>query len=651
MDQLQKESSAINASWLAREDGLYLESGSEIIAVFAAEVVRAEFKEVAEFRGYVLEAKPSVALSGLSFSRYPAKIQLALEMPVEGNLKPRLEIQAVFQQTSYVLRDLPSRDQILVGNKWFPVIPDEIDEARTLLDKCGINKPSCVSLKNCLDLIRSGSSMIHVSYTAPDPEKSEELSSEISRTLSDRLQAAGFLGKLYPYQEAGLSWLHSIAEEGLGCILADEMGLGKTLQIISLLTILVRKWSKPALIIAPATLLENWRREFTKFSPDIKVLVHAGPLRTGFPSRLKQHQVIVTSYDTAVRDQGMLSMFHWSFVILDEAQAIKNPETKRAAAAKIFQRNSGIAVSGTPFENRLRDIWSLMDFSCPGFLGTLGQFETEHPDSEESASRVERMISPLVLRRLVRDVAKDLPEKIIISQPVCMTDYELENYEKVRQEIVTEYGKSGVFVALGKLRQFCSHPFILEENHTDDDPATVSGKYERLLEILSEIRSSGQKAIIYTSFCRMIDILASDLKVRFAVPIFQIDGRTPVPDRQMVVDSFSSVGGTAFLVLNPRAAGTGLNITAANHVIHYTLEWNPAIEDQATARAFRKGQELPVTVHRLFYPDTVEEVVDDRIERKRRLAEIAIVGTEAAAAEAADIARALALSPGTRRKD
>lgn len=650
MDQLQKEPRAINASWLAQEDGLYLEFGRDLVAASAVEIIRAEFKGITEFNGYVPGSKPSEALSGLSFSRFPVKLELSLEMPVEGNLKPRLEIQAVFQKTSYILRDLPSRDQILAGNKWFPVIPDEIEEARALLDKCGINSLSEVSLKNCLELIRSGSPMVHVSYTAPDPEKKGEPSSEISRTLSDRLQAAGFQGKLYRYQEAGLSWLHSIAEEGLGCILADEMGLGKTLQIISLLTILVRKWSKPALIIAPATLLENWRREFAKFSPEIKVLVHAGPLRTGFPSRLKQHQVIITSYDTAVRDQGMLSMFQWSFVILDEAQAIKNPETKRAAAAKSFKRKSGIAVSGTPFENRLRDIWSLMDFSCPDFLGTLGQFETEHPDSEESASRVERMISPLVLRRLVRDVAKDLPEKIIISQPVCMTDYELENYEKVRQEIVAEYGKSGVFVALGKLRQFCSHPFILE-NHPGDDPATVSGKYERLLEILSEIRSSGQKAIIYTSFCRMIDILVSDLKARFAVPVSQIDGRTPVPDRQTVVDTFSSVGGTAFLVLNPRAAGTGLNITAANHVIHYTLEWNPAIEDQATARAFRKGQELPVTVHRLFYPDTVEEVVDDRIERKRRLAEIAIVGTEAAAAEAADIARALALSPGTRRKD
>ncbi|MBN2783456.1 MAG: SWF/SNF helicase family protein [Pontiellaceae bacterium] len=224
-----------------------------------------------------------------------------------------------------------------------------------------------------------------------------------------------------------------------------------------------------------------------------------------------------------------------------------------------------------------------------------------------------------------------------------MSDAEISEYEHIRQQVADEYGQSATLISLLRLRQFCTHPALLG---LDSDISLLSSsKYCRLLEILEEIVSRCEKVIVFTSFTAMSDFLCEDMPGRFNIPAWQIDGRTPVGDRQRVVDRFSEVEGSAVLVLNPRAAGTGLNITAANHVIHYTLEWNPAVEDQATARSYRRGQTLPVTVHRLFYPDTVEDVINDRLGRKRLLAETAVVGTEASAVEAADVARALQLSP------
>jgi SNF2 family DNA or RNA helicase len=287
-----------------------------------------------------------------------------------------------------------------------------------------------------------------------------------------------------------------------------------------------------------------------------------------------------------------------------------------------------------------------MDFSFPGLLGSLEVFNNNYGDDYQSAEKLEKIVSPLMLRRRIADVATDLPEKIIISQPVSMRNDEADEYELIRQQVADEYGKSATLVSLLRLRQYCTHPILLQSDVAKSPVSPMqSSKFCRLLEILEEIVLNGQKAIIFTSFIGMSDLLCRELPVRFSVPSWQIDGRTPVEERQFMVDNFSGITGAAVLVLNPKAAGTGLNITAANHVIHYTLEWNPAVEDQATARAFRRGQTLPVTVHRLFYPNTVEEVINERLARKRYLAETAVVGTEASELDAADIARAIKLSP------
>lgn len=630
--------------WIESSGGLSLIRQGNKIDITASNIVRIQFKDLKEYDGVPIPMKPDKYFPNLKINRFPAKLILILKLPLSGIEKPILEIKLETGKQSWTLDFTPTRDQLMVDNQWFPLIEEDITGINNLLLDCEITILGYLSLRQCLKLIQSASEYLKVIDSEPIIETDSENSEHQLSAITTHLAELGFSAKLYPYQNTGVSWLQSIANEELGCILADEMGLGKTIQIIALITIFKSHWNLPTLIVAPATLLENWGREFDKFSRSLNLILHNGTHRSGFPSYLKTFDVIITSYDIATRDQSMLCIIDWGLIILDEAQAIKNPYTNRAIATKGFRRKVSIAVTGTPVENSLRDLWSIMDFACPGLLGSLELFETNNTDTETNALRVEQIVSPLMLRRLVADVAADLPDKIIIPQAVNISDLEIDKYEDLRNQIANEYGKSATLVSLTKLRQFCAHPFLLEATFTDD-PTKFSNKYLRLVEILEEIVAQHQKAIIFTSYLEMSDIFLKDLSHRFGIPCYQIDGRTPVSDRQSILDIFSKINKSSFLILNPRAAGTGLNITAANHVIHYNLEWNPAVEDQATARAYRRGQTLPVTVHRLFYPNTIEEVINDRLDRKRNLAETAVVGTEASEADTADIARAMKISP------
>jgi len=646
MGELREHTEDLFKNWVLSDGVVAIQLKKKQLSVSAADIVRVEFKGYQKAAGLVVDAKPSDHLPVLRFNRFPCELRIKLLMPTSPLQRPAVELCASSGGRSFSIEQVPHSDQIIVGNdSWYPLIPENIQDICSILKEIKADGSGPVTLRQALELTKMDSSLVSVETASELPNDCNISDGGCDQAL-ELLSCNGFQADLYPYQKNGFSWLKSISEEGLGCVLADEMGLGKTLQVIAVLSYFKVARNQPALIIAPATLLENWRREFARFSPGMTVYVHSGNGRTGFPSQLKKYDIIVCSYDTAVRDQGLFGMIEWGFVVLDEAQAIKNPETRRAIAAKGLKRRVAIAVTGTPVENKLADLWSIMDFSCPGLLGSREAFDHTYGDDYQSAEKLETVASPLMLRRRVADVATDLPEKIIIPQPVNMSDAEIGQYDLIRQQIADEYGKSATLISLLRLRQFCTHPLLLEE---DENGAHISpmqsSKFCRLLEILEEIVLNGEKAIIFTSFISMSDLLASELPIRFSIPSWQIDGRTPVAERQEVVDAFSAVAGSAVLILNPRAAGTGLNITAANHVIHYTLEWNPAVEDQATARAFRRGQTLPVTVHRLFYPDTVEEVINDRLDRKRQLAEVAVVGTEAPEVETADIARALQLSP------
>jgi SNF2 family DNA or RNA helicase len=604
-------------------------SGS-LLDVSAADIVGVEFKGRTMIQGRNVSSKPSESIREVEFRRFPLEPWLVLRAPASGG-SASCDIILRDAEKDISIDSIPrDRDQVIVDNVWYAVATSLLLQIDGLLASCGA-APGPIKLRQFLQL--AALDFERVLFEKPSQ-------SSVVESLVGPAASAPFEGVLYPYQITGVRWIRFLANEGLGGILGDEMGLGKTVQVIAALS--EEAGSRPNLIVAPATILENWRREFVRFAPDLKVAVHRGAGRTGFPSSLRDHDVVITSYDTVVRDLAMLKMLAWRFVILDEAQAIKNADTLRARSLRQIPKRTGLAVTGTPLENRLEDLWSILDFSCPGVLGPLNDFRKRFENTIDGAAALQPVVSPLLLRRRIVEVAADLPERIDIPVAIEMPIAEATRYEQIRQAILHDYGATATLVALTKLRAFCAHPFVLEP--IEDDPAAYSAKYVRLMEILDEVVAARDKIIVFTSFKRMIDLLVRDIDGRFGIPCFWIDGRTPVEDRQDIVDRFSEVGSSAALILNPRAAGTGLNIVAANHVLHYNLEWNPAVEDQASARAHRRGQRRPVTVHRLYYIATVEEIVDQRVVLKRQLAAAAVVGT-AGKDDISDLAEALRVSP------
>lgn len=522
-------------------------------------------------------------------------------------------------------------DQVITNNEWHYI--SNADELRKLFDGLEIRNAGEVSVNTYLELLRRDykEGIIHnnASHDALDVPMVYE-------------KPAGLTADLYEYQKRGYAWMHYMLQNSHGCILGDEMGLGKTLQAIALIEERKNHGGK-SLVIAPVSLLDNWKNECAKFAPSLRVLIHHGASRTGSPTGFDPFDLIVTSYGHAVTDNLLFQMRLWDLVILDEAQNIKNPGSARTRRVKDIPAKKRLAVTGTPFENHVTDVWSLTDFVIPGFLGTEKSFSATISDDLDGAKRLEPLLSSIMIRRLVKDVAQDLPEKVVVSQPLSMTDFEAELYETYRKAIA-DTGNISLGM-LTKLRMFCTHPNLADESDVHDDPAKYSLKYQRCCELLEEIFARDEKVIIFTSYQGMFDIFRDDIPRRFGIRIDTINGSTPVPDRQKIVDWFNNYNGCTALILNPKAAGTGLNITSANHVIHYNLEWNPALEDQASARAYRRGQEKTTFIYRLYYLDTVEEVVNDRLERKRDMAATAVLGADGTSADLQDIIDALQISP------
>ncbi len=577
----------------------------------------------------------------LSFSSVPASLFAELTYnPARGGSGLTLSFFAESgNESTQVVSITTGPDHVLIKQIWFALAHGAREELAEELDKAGIADAGPLTLRQYLHLRKRCSDALWlIDRTGSDIHPGIDTSPQHGTPNF-------VLATLYPYQEAGWRWLSYIHQEGLGAILGDEMGLGKTLQIITLLASPHRADVAPSLIVCPSTLMENWRRELARFAPQIETFIHQGSDRTGNYRELSQHDVVITSYDTAVRDGSLFRMLEWQLLVLDEAQAIKNPDTKRAKSVKQLRRRVGIAVTGTPIENKLRDLWSLIDFALPDYLGSLEVFEQTFSDDLAGARQLEPLVSPLMLRRRVAEVAQDLPEKIIIPQTLVLSESEAEEYERIRKQTLEEYGRAGSLVALTRLRMFCAHPFLLEDANWTVSQSLSFSKYQRLLEILDEIFASGEKCILFTTYNRLASFVKQTVRERYGFFAETINGETAITERQNIVDSFSAVRGAGILALNPRAAGAGLNITAATHVIHYNLEWNPAIEDQASARAYRRGQDRPVTIHRLYYAETVEEVIDERLTRKRELSETAVVGIEGEEGDYGDILRALQASP------
>ena len=576
--------------------------------------------------------------SDLQFSPYPVEAVLVLQAAEDG--RPALSFEGRTQQG----RDIPlTADAVLCGHGvhdgvWYPVSADDSEAIVSVLMEAGLGGPpvrSPSTLRECLSLRRAIADGKPVVDRLPD----KVLMNLLGQDAGDH--PCGITASLYPYQVRGWKWLRFLMDENAGGILADEMGLGKTLQVISAIRDPGRDAVRPSLVIAPGSLLENWMREIGKFSPGLVALKHHGAERTGSPTVLALPDVVITSYETVVRDLPLFRMVPWNTVVLDEAQNIRNPDARRAMSVKRLDRRTSIAVTGTPVENRLRDLWSIMDFVMPGFLGELCDFEPRYTDTDGDAAELEPLVSPLILRRQVHEVAADLPPRVDCPEILEFDKDEAAAYEDVRREVVREYGSSASLVSLIRLRQFCSHPSLVDRQWENREYT----KFMRLMALLEEVFAQGEKALVFTSFNLAADHIARKIRGEFGVFSEIIHGDVPVARRQCLIDHFSSHNGPGILVLNPRAGGTGLNITAANHVIHYSPEWNPAVEDQAAARAYRRGQTRPVTVRRMILVGTVEEVMDERMQRKRAVAGSAVVGVRGDSDDYSDILAALSRSP------
>jgi superfamily II DNA or RNA helicase len=486
------------------------------------------------------------------------------------------------------------------------------------------------------------------------------LSGQADRRLPPITAPAGFAGTLRPYQERGLSWLSFLGSLGLGGILADDMGLGKTIQLLSLVAA-QPDGSGPTLLVCPMSLVGNWQREAARFTPGLRVHVHHGADRLDRAADLATADLVITSYGVATRDQAALSAITWARVVCDEAQNIKNHVTKQARAVRALPAATRIALTGTPVENRLSELWSIMEFTNPGLLGPAERFRErfavpiEREGSDQAATALQRLTRPFVLRRLKTDraIISDLPDKQEMKVWCNLTAEQASLYAATVadmlsriEEATDDISRRGLVLAtMAKLKQVCNHPA-----HLLGDGSRLpgrSGKLARLEEICDEIVAEGDKALCFTQYAEFGRMLQPHLAARLGCPVLFLHGGTSKKQRDALVETFAALDEPALFLLSLKAGGTGLNLTAASHVIHVDRWWNPAVEDQATDRAFRIGQRRNVQVRKFVCVGTLEERIDAMIEEKKALAD-RVVGTgESWLTElsVADLRSVLTLSP------
>lgn len=465
----------------------------------------------------------------------------------------------------------------------------------------------------------------------------EQIPSNFLETLREKRKSTShhenlFIKELYPYQKDGVDWLSFCVENGVGTILADDMGLGKTAQIIALCcNILEQNPDARVLIVVPNPLLDNWIREFAFFAPDIEPYLHYGSFRRGISTALSGHSVVITPYTTMASDIAMLEELYFDLAVFDEASMLKNPNSGRSIAARRLDIGVAVAMSGTPVENSLMDAWSLSDLVFPGYLGAQEDFKSRyvHRDLSETLNtnleELEFSLRQITLRRMKKDVLEQLPEKLDIHLPVSLGECEKSSYNSIIEEMKNDAdgGGAGILPLINKLQQFTAHPALLNATALTDvrSLSKQSAKFELMLLKLDGIALAREKVIIFATFQRAIDLVKKAIEEKYGIVAGVIDGRTPNEERQPLIDEFSSSDGFDVLILHPKTAGMGLNITAATHVIHYCRQWNPALEEQATARAWRNGQKSMVSVYYMYYADTIEETIDERIRLKQQLSD------------------------------
>lgn len=581
----------------------------------------------------VVRSAPGSATDGTGFFESEELLQFRWQLALGGDPLSEAEMDALAEAHRPVVR---LRDQ------WVLVDPALVRKARKR--ELGLLDPV-----DALSVALTGSAEV-------DGETVDAVPVGALAALRDRLTTGvqpaepppGLHATLRDYQLHGLAWLDLMTSLGLGGCLADDMGLGKTITVIALH--LRRARREPTLVVCPASLLGNWQREITRFAPGVPVRRFHGTERSlddldgGF---------VLTTYGTMRAAATRLSEQHWGMVVADEAQHVKNPYSATAKALRTIPSPARVALTGTPVENNLSELWALLDWTTPGLLGPLKSFRARHAravengEDEEAVTRLARLVRPFLLRRKKSDpgIVPELPPKTETDHPVPLTREQASLYEAVVREsmlaIETAQGiarRGLVLKLLGALKQICDHPALyLKEkvpSTAGDRLAARSGKLALLDELLDTLLAEDGSALVFTQYVGMARLITAHLAAR-AVPVDLLHGGTPVPERERMVDRFQS-GAVPVLVLSLKAAGTGLNLTRAGHVVHFDRWWNPAVEEQATDRAYRIGQTQPVQVHRLITEGTVEDRIAEMLESKRALADAILGSGESALTELTD---------------
>ena len=521
---------------------------------------------------------------------------------------------------------------------WVQLHHDQLREAVSFLERRGLRRPV-----GAIELLRMGLGVDDTPGGLPvvDLQAEGELGDLLTgaRRLAELQTPAGFGGELRPYQRRGLAWMHFLEGAGLGACLADDMGLGKTVQVLALLQHerAEQRELGPTLLVCPLSVVDNWRREAERFAPTLDVHVHHGPTRLRgdeLQQRVKTADLVITTYQLVARDVDDLQATRWRRVALDEAQNIKNAETKQSRAVSSLDAARRLALTGTPVENRLSELWSILTFLNPGLLGSAADFRrrfsipVERYGDAGSAALLRRLTQPFVLRRLKTDrtIIADLPDKIEVKERCHLTREQASLYAAIAEDMMQraeqEEGmkrRGLILAAMTKLKQVCNHPAHLLQDGSEMPGR--SWKLRRLEELLEAVLDADERALVFTQFAEMGHLLQRHLRRRFGREVLFLHGGVSKKQRDAMIERFGQAEGPPIFLLSLKAGGTGLNLVAANHVIHYDRWWNPAVENQATDRAYRIGQTRNVQVRKLVCTGTLEERIDAMLEAKQALAD------------------------------
>ncbi|MBH5318504.1 DEAD/DEAH box helicase [Paenibacillus sp. GSMTC-2017] len=626
-----------------QEAWAFLEHGSIALLEAGSPVLLPAWWEVVRSRKLRLKAKMKSSVGSSAQSMF------GLDQIVQFDWKLALG-DINLSENEFLKMAEENRRLFRVGDEWVHLDPQDVDQIKQWLKRVGKRKG--LSFRDVLEMHLRGGTDLDISGDLESELRAEVELNEHLHAWLEQLQhisqiplvdpPEAFLGELRPYQQQGVSWLLFLRKFGLGGVLADDMGLGKTIQFMAyLMSMKVQEsdFSGPSLLICPTSVIGNWEKELKRFAPSLRVMLHYGNKRfkgEELEEEVKEVDLVITSYSLAQLDEEELTRIHWNALCLDEAQNIKNVYTKQSTAIRRLSARHRIALTGTPMENRLTELWSIYDFINPGYLGTITEFRKaivvpiERTRDKELIEGLQRWVKPFMLRRVKKDplIQLSLPDKIESKSYMTLTAEQGALYENIVSDLMEKLDKldamqrRGLILAtLTKLKQLCNHPaLMLKETGNEAWSTDRSNKMARLLEMCEEIAAEGERCLIFTQYVEMGTQIQSMLEEGLGMPVPYLHGGVPKAKRDDMITKFQSEEeNCCAFVLSLKAGGTGLNLTAANHVFHYDRWWNPAVENQATDRAFRIGQTKQVQVHKFISLGTLEEKIDEMIESKQSL--------------------------------